>query len=215
MAQDQNRKLWESCGKGRHGEAMQALQLGADPNSRGGFLGTTCLMAAAGQNHVEIVSLLLTQPGINVNARDMNNKTAMHYAFEQGSNASLRKLRDSPGVSLNAKTDDGNVGAIWGQYGNMGAIFRSQTEAVRMMGELGEVDLDIKFDSINHWSNHFRWTLMLKATRGKVWRSSPGDKIILENFAIWKDCSNRIPSQIARKGGPEIQAILNKEREED
>ena len=70
----------------------------------------------------------------------------------------------------------------------MGAIFRSQTEAVRMMGELGEVDLDMKFDSINHWSNHFRWTLMLRAMRGKVWRSSPGDKIILENFAIWKDC---------------------------
>ena len=103
MAQDENRKLWESCGKGRHGEAMQALQLGADPNSRGGFLGTTCLMAAAGQNHVEIVSLLLTQPGINVNARDMNNKTAMAHQSKPGSTT------DKPKKARKAKTPLNNI----------------------------------------------------------------------------------------------------------
>ena len=57
--------------------------------------------------------MLLSQPGIEVNdnGRDVNKKTAVHYACEQGSNA--------PGVDLNARTEEGDTPT-------MGAIFRSQ-----------------------------------------------------------------------------------------
>ena len=44
--------------------------------------------AAGQQNH----SSLLSQPGIDVNAKEVNKKTALYYACEQGSNCWLPQV---------------------------------------------------------------------------------------------------------------------------
>ena len=38
------------------------------------------LKAVTGPNHDRILSLLLAQPGIDDNAKDVNNETALHFA---------------------------------------------------------------------------------------------------------------------------------------
>ena len=60
-------------------EVRRALANGADVNGRGMFE-KTCLMVAVDGANEPLVSLLLQQPGIQVNAKDKLGWTALHYA---------------------------------------------------------------------------------------------------------------------------------------
>jgi len=101
----------------------------------------TCLMVAAENNHDQVVALLLAQPGIQVNARDKMNFTALHWACQMGSVASLTILLAVPVLLLNERNSGG-----WTPI--LAAIFYGKTEAVRLMAQVKEVDLDVK-DSHN------------------------------------------------------------------
>ena len=80
-------------------------------------------------------------PGIQVNARDKMNFTALHWACQMGSVASLTILLAVPGLLLNERNSGG-----WTPI--LAAIFYGKTEAVRLMAQVKEVDLDVK-DSHN------------------------------------------------------------------
>ena len=80
MAEQQNNLLWEKCKDGRLEEVREALQAGADPNTTGGPFHSPCLMEAARNNHDEVVALLLSSPGIQVNAKNLHGWTALHWA---------------------------------------------------------------------------------------------------------------------------------------
>merc|ERR1719352_1336057 len=98
--------LWKKCVDGNLEEVREAIQAGADPNTRGPN-NRTCLMIAAEWNHDEVVALLLARPGIQVNAKNQFNSTALHLACAKGSLASLSKLLAAPGVQLNERNNDG------------------------------------------------------------------------------------------------------------
>ena len=55
-------------------------------------------MEAVGANHQELVCLLLEQEGIDVNARNVNNTTALHTACYDGNTEMLRMLLAVPGI---------------------------------------------------------------------------------------------------------------------
>ena len=129
--------LWEKCSSGKVEEVRGALQAGADPNSTGGPRNSTCLMEASWKNHHEVVALLLSRPGIQVNARDEKNYTALHWACYNGSLASLSKLLAVPKVEVNERNS-------WGNTPMMVAIHWGKTEAVRLMAAVPAVDLDVK-----------------------------------------------------------------------
>ena len=118
-------------------EVRKALHAGADPNTTGGRRNSSCLMEASWKNHDQVVALLLSRPGIQVNARDEKNYTALHWACYNGSLASLSKLLAVPELLLNERNKWGNtpimVAASWGK-----------TEAVRLMAAKPDVDLDVK-----------------------------------------------------------------------
>ena len=60
-----------NCMEGRVEEVRKALEAGADPNTAGGYSNrTTYLMVAARFNHDQVVGLLLSSPGIQINAKD-------------------------------------------------------------------------------------------------------------------------------------------------
>merc|ERR1711962_695859 len=100
--------LWGKCADGKVEEVKEALEAGADPNTRGGPEKMTCLMVATWKSQEKIVDLLLAQPGIQVNAKASNNFTALHFASlakstlvaHEGTSI-LNKLVASPGIELN------------------------------------------------------------------------------------------------------------------
>ena len=142
MAEQQNNLLWENCRTGSLEEVRKALQAGADSNTTGGPFHSPCLMEAARNNHDEVVALLLSSPGIQVNAKDLDWRTnedwtALHFACGYGCLASLSKLLAAPGLKLNERNDNG-----WTPI--MTAIGRGKTSAVLQMAAVSEVDLDVK-----------------------------------------------------------------------
>ena len=54
--------------------------------------GITALMHAAVQNHGNVVEALLGVPGINVNRRNMEGKTACQIALQEGAWEAVEKL---------------------------------------------------------------------------------------------------------------------------
>jgi len=92
-------------------------------------------MEASWKNHDEVVALLLSRPGIEVNARDEKNYTALHWACYNGSLACLSRLLAVPEVQLNERNS-------WGNTPIMVAISWGKTEAVRLMAAVAGVDLD-------------------------------------------------------------------------
>ena len=109
MAEQQQDKLWENCSSGRLEEVREELEAGADPNTTG-YDNSTLLMEAAGgwhRNHSELVGLLLSSPGIQVNAKNRRNETTLHLACKFGPPAILSKLLACNGLLLNETDNSG------------------------------------------------------------------------------------------------------------
>merc|ERR1711971_753168 len=73
---------------------QKLLDAGADVNSKGAGNGT-CLAVAVTRNHEDLVTLLVAQPDIDIDAKCGNNITAMYYACIFGNLTILRKLLES------------------------------------------------------------------------------------------------------------------------
>ena len=136
MAANQN-ILWVGCSLGELQMARELILAGADPNTKVGRNNWTCLMVAILGSQEEVVDLLLAQPGLDVNAKNDNNSTALHYACDKGNIAILSKLLAVPGILVNERDSDGGTPITW-------AIIYGKPEAVRMMAAVEEVDLDVR-----------------------------------------------------------------------
>ena len=126
----------EDCWCGRIREVKGALEAGADPNNPAAC-GMSGLMVAIVNNREGLVDLLLSWPGIDVNAKGENNTVALHLAARQGNVAILNKLLAVPHIRLNERDDSGFT-AI------MRAVMMGNTEAVRVLSDVVEVDLEAK-----------------------------------------------------------------------
>ena len=136
MAAHQN-ILLAMCSLGELQMARELILAGADPNTKVGRNNWTCLMVAILGSQEEVVDLLLAQPGLDVNAKNDNNRTALHYACDKGNIAILSKLLAVPGILVNERDSDGGTPITW-------AIIYGKPEAVRMMAAVEEVDLDVR-----------------------------------------------------------------------
>ena len=135
MAAHQN-NLWESCCLGKLQMARELLLAGADPNTKAGRDNWSCLMEAIWRNHEEVVDLLLAQPGLDVNAKDNNSNTALHYACYTGNIAILSKLLAVPGILVNERNNNGRTPI-------MVAIWNDNIDDVWLMAAEAKVDLDV------------------------------------------------------------------------
>ena len=72
-------RFYNICKRGTLEEVRKALANGADVNERG-IIEKTILMEAVRDNNEPLVSLLLQQPGIQVNFMDDEGRTALHHA---------------------------------------------------------------------------------------------------------------------------------------
>ena len=100
--------LYKSCRSGNFLLARKQLQRGADVNYH--QTNETCLIAAVTSQNEELVSLLLEQPGIDVNAKGVFGTRALHRAAGRLSTPDiLRQLLDFPGIDREAKTENGRT----------------------------------------------------------------------------------------------------------
>ena len=115
-----------------------ALEAGEDPNTSGGKLETTSLMVAVLRRWDQVVAKLLSCPGINVNAKDMDNCTALHHAAF-GNVGILKMLMATPGILHNEKNLGGRTPIQEAWYG--------KTDIVREMAKCPHVNLDFPYFS--------------------------------------------------------------------
>ena len=120
-------ELWQLCSDGDVEGVKATLATGlGGVNSRGGRGNYTCLMWAAYGQSEPVVSLLLQQPGIQLNARSQNNRTALHFACHYGSGRMVKRLLAEPGI-------DCNVRGVEGRTPLMVAVEADREEVVREM----------------------------------------------------------------------------------
>ena len=137
-AQEDN--IWLKLSAGNLEEVWAAFQAGGDPNNRGGLDNKTCLMWAIIRGNEEMVDVLLEQPSIEVNAKDNNENTALHWACRCGrvSNvAILNQLLAAPGILVNERDC-----RDWTPI--MRAIRFAKLDIVRVMAAVEKVDLDVR-----------------------------------------------------------------------
>ena len=137
MAAHQN-ILLAMCSLGELQMARELILAGADPNTKVGRNNWTCLMVAILGSQEEVVDLLLAQPGLDVNAKNDNNRTALHYACDKGNIAILSKLLAVPGILVNERDSDGWTPIMLAIYSEAVRVM-----AVRVMAAVEEVDLDV------------------------------------------------------------------------
>ena len=100
------------CKNGTLEEVREALANGADVNKRNKGRDTN-LMVAVNDVNEPLVSLLLQQPGIQVNAKNIGGRTALHYAAYNCHGTKGRKLikllLNFPGIDTEITNDDGDT----------------------------------------------------------------------------------------------------------
>ena len=95
-----------SCKQGDYTQFYKLYRSGLDVNMRGG----EALREAITNSHVMIWTLLLDCPGINLNLKDENGRTALHVACWYNKETAVAKLISTSGVSgLNEKDLHGNT----------------------------------------------------------------------------------------------------------
>ena len=145
-------ELWQLCSDGDVDGVKAALADGAGVNSRGGRGNYTCLMWAAYGQSEAVVSQLLDQPGIQVNARSQNNRTALHFACHYGSGRMVKRLLAEPGI-------DCNVRGVEGRTPLMVAVEADREEVVREMVAVQGVDITTRDAEGRSLEEVGRWLL--------------------------------------------------------
>ena len=134
--------LWELCKRGSLANVRAVLAAGdADVNGRGGHLQRTCLMVAVRRQDLseeaskDLVTLLLEQPGIELNLTDSRGLTALHLAK---SAASVRLLLAAPACDPEARDNPEKATPL------MAAIWRGATESVMEFVTTPGINLDVQ-----------------------------------------------------------------------
>ena len=128
--------LWQLCRDGKLAEARAALARGEDVN-RQGSNGRTALMRAVWHKHNSIVKLLLDQPAVDVNVKDNDGWTALHYAAEFNNAEGARMLL------LHKDFNSANVTDDFGTTALMDAVKCRKEEVLRELVEHQCVSLDV------------------------------------------------------------------------
>ena len=84
-------RLWQFCVDGKLAGTRLALARGEDVNDKDNF-DHTALMLAIWKKHNSIVKLLLDQPAVDVNVKDIVGQTVLHWAAEYNNAEGARML---------------------------------------------------------------------------------------------------------------------------
>jgi len=98
-------QLYYYCANGMTSSVMRMLEMRSiDVEAKGGELEMTCLMTAAWNGHLGICRLLIDK-GAQLEEKDWNGCTPLHYAAMQGRTEIVRRLCDQ-GADVEARDND-------------------------------------------------------------------------------------------------------------
>jgi ankyrin repeat protein len=101
------------------------LQAGAQVNARHPDNQWTALMMAAAFDHAPVISRLLSEPDVDLNATADRGQTALHIAAERGSEAAADVLLQQPSLKVNVKDQRGWTPLIWATFGDQLGVLRA------------------------------------------------------------------------------------------
>ena len=152
-------RLWDFCYKGNLEGVKAELAKGADVNGKKSFSlieheDIPCLTAAVWSKNEDVVSCLLKEPGIYVDATDCHDYTALHHACFRlsrhgagtGQREIVKKLLAS-GANVNCKSEFGYSPLRY-------AVRYNYTEVVSLLMGVPGLDIETK-DSDNRGPLHF------------------------------------------------------------
>ena len=107
------------------------LDAGADVNVINKDIASsrTPLMEASIGNSIEILRALLAAPGIQVNAVNQKNQTALFMAVNYGQRLNVQELLKAPGIDVNISTQDGITPIMRASEQNADGIIRDLLNA--------------------------------------------------------------------------------------
>ena len=125
-----------SCWTNEITKVEQILRLRADVNwkDQDGWSG---LLIAADKNYRDLLELLLTQTGVNVNITDRYNETPLMLACLMGHENIVRRLCQAPGIELNSR---GPHTALYC------AVTWNKPRCVEVLRGAGDVDWNVRTD---------------------------------------------------------------------
>ena len=134
--------LWELCQdwEGNLAEVRAALARGEDVNSKNS-VGWTALMGAVGNKHNSIVKLLLDQPAVDVNVKNIDGQTALHWAaYDNAEGARMLLLHKD--ISANVTDDFGNTALMKAVNNRKEEVLRELVKHQCVSLEVGDLEGD-------------------------------------------------------------------------
>ena len=129
--------LCQLCKDGKLDEVKAELARGGDVNDKNPF-GATALMCAVIEGHNSIVKLLLEQPAVKTNEKDIAGSTALHWAVFGNNAEGARMLLLHPGFNSANSTDN------FGESALMRAVTYGNKEVLHELVKHESVSLDLR-----------------------------------------------------------------------
>ena len=133
--------LYQLCAYGELDEVREELARGGDVNYKDSDAlvdGMTALMIAVSEGHNSIVQLLLEQPAVKTNEKDIAGSTALHWAVFGNNAEGARMLLLHPGFNSANSTDTDGETAL------MVAVRERRKEIVLELVKHESVSLDLR-----------------------------------------------------------------------
>ena len=128
--------LWKLCRDGNLDLVRSKLERGGDVNDKDCY-GSTALMMAVCNGHNSIVKLLLEQPAVKTNEKNIAGSTALHWAALYNNPEGARMLLLHPGFNSANSTNNGGDTAL------MMAVKRRKKEVLLELVKHESVSLDL------------------------------------------------------------------------
>ena len=128
--------LLQACDRNDLDKVRHSLGLGANVNWTRDSDGISGLHIAAGRNYGELLELLLSQPGVDVNITDKYNMTPLMLACNRGHENIVRRLCQVNGIKLNVRDSVG-----WTALHH--AVFNNYPQCVEILGTLPNVGRNV------------------------------------------------------------------------
>jgi len=145
--------LTEAVEQGDISKVIQLLREGVDVNSQAGLNGETALIEAAVSGNVDILSILVSCPSLNVNLQDLSGHTALLAASCNGHAPFVSALLQHPDIDPDLG-DDREVTPL------LAALMAGHGHVVNVL-----LNVDTRVD-INHADREGHTPIMLAASQG-------------------------------------------------